>query len=55
MLLGVSQIFGLQENENQRKRKRALDEEGEDGGAPKQKLPNYSNFAERMMVGDTPL
>ena len=48
-------IFGLQENENERKRKRALEDEGEDGGAPKQKLPNYSTFAERMMVGDTPL
>ena len=35
--------------------KRALEDEGEDGGAPKQKLPNYSSFAERMMVGDTPL
>ena len=48
-------IFGLQENENERKRKRALEDEGEDGGAPKQKLPNYSTFAERMMVSDTPL
>ena len=39
--------------EKQRKRKRALEEEGEDGGAPKKKLPNYSSVAERMMVGGT--